>query len=314
MAEAFSIFICLSKKNQTLELIINLLHVLSHQFFQISKIISIITNFMMTQNSCFECKPSFQSSFVRKLVLVANILISALEINVKLTEVWKAVSLNCWARLVIKELAEDDAQWAVAPLTGLAPYPSVQWSQAVPEEDCFVPQHQGKSNLVPMLYQPSPSLAADLGTSFCRRGKGERGWFSWQLFQLSDETAISAQRFSSSVQTATALPLCSSILRCSLKQKVFFSCLNQQKSLKATCFFSMLVRSVYEKDINNLHQQYECICYSCCLLLFGAGEACSLTRVLWKGVLCLLGLVSFNTRSVADRRVSQQWRVNCIPV
>lgn len=33
-----------------------------------------------------------------------------------------------------------------------------------------------------------------------------------QLFQLSDETAISAQRFRLSVQTATALPLCSSIL------------------------------------------------------------------------------------------------------
>lgn len=39
----------------------NLLHVFNHQFSQVSKIISIITDFTMTQNSCFECKPSFQA-------------------------------------------------------------------------------------------------------------------------------------------------------------------------------------------------------------------------------------------------------------
>lgn len=57
----------------------NLLHILNDQFSQISKISSMITNFMMTQSSSFEWKPSFPSSCVRNLILVVKILISALE-------------------------------------------------------------------------------------------------------------------------------------------------------------------------------------------------------------------------------------------
>lgn len=98
----------------------SLLHVLNDQFSQISKISSMVTNFMMTQSSSFEWKPSFPSSCVRNLILVVNIIIWALEIDAKWSEVWKGVSVSCCAWLVRAEPAEGDVQWMVAPELVLA--------------------------------------------------------------------------------------------------------------------------------------------------------------------------------------------------
>lgn len=113
-------------KKKSLELIMNLLHVLNDQFSQFSKISNMITNFMMTQSSSFEWKPSFPSSCVRNLILVVNILISALEIDVKWSEVWEGVSVNCWAWLWEQSLLKVMlSAWLLLNW-------SLQWSGAVP--------------------------------------------------------------------------------------------------------------------------------------------------------------------------------------
>lgn len=79
-----------------------------------------------------------------------------------------------------RRIAEGDAQWTVAPVTGSAPYPPVQRSQPVPEEDrrfLSVGERQAGTHAV------TTWLAVLLGASFCRRGKRARAWISWQVFQ-----------------------------------------------------------------------------------------------------------------------------------